>query len=81
MRKIYVLSEFYQNILCQRPAAADAPLVSGQVLRALSLSIARSNSAFCGELQKAEFERDLIRERTGAGREAAKTQVFPSSAT
>src|SRR5271165_4389513 len=32
----------------------------------------RSNSAFCGAPQKAEFERDLIRERTGAGREAAR---------
>jgi DNA invertase Pin-like site-specific DNA recombinase len=31
-----------------------------------------AGSAFCRELQKAEFERDLIRERTGAGREAAK---------
>src|ERR1700730_2193393 len=29
-------------------------------------------SALCSSLQKAEFERDLIRERTGAGREAAK---------
>jgi len=29
-------------------------------------------SAFCRELQKAEFERDLIRERTSPGRQAAK---------
>jgi hypothetical protein len=29
-------------------------------------------SALCSSLQDAEFERDLIRERTGAGRKAAK---------
>jgi DNA invertase Pin-like site-specific DNA recombinase len=34
----------------------------------------RSNSAFCGEPQKAEFERNLIRERTLAGLKAARAR-------
>ena len=37
--------------------------------------IARStSSAFCRELQKAEFERNLIRERTLAGLKAARAR-------
>ena len=34
----------------------------------------RSNSAFCRELQKAEVERNLIRERTLAGLKAARAR-------
>jgi DNA invertase Pin-like site-specific DNA recombinase len=34
----------------------------------------RSNSALCGASHKAEFERDLIRARTGEGRERAKAR-------
>jgi DNA invertase Pin-like site-specific DNA recombinase len=37
-----------------------------------SRSIALSNLAFCGEPHNAEFERDLIRERTSAGRADAR---------
>src|SRR5271165_3610902 len=34
----------------------------------------RSNSEFCGAPQKAEFERNLIRERTVAGLKAARAR-------
>jgi DNA invertase Pin-like site-specific DNA recombinase len=39
-----------------------------------SLIRLRSNSALCGASHKAEFERDLIRTRTGEGRERAKAR-------
>jgi DNA invertase Pin-like site-specific DNA recombinase len=41
-------------------------------MASLRITAGSAYSAFCGEPQKAEFERDLIRERTGAGRKAAK---------
>jgi DNA invertase Pin-like site-specific DNA recombinase len=34
----------------------------------------RSNSAYCGAPQYSEFERELIRARTGEGRERAKAR-------
>jgi hypothetical protein len=39
-----------------------------------SRSISRSNSAFCGEPHNAEFERDLISERTKAGLASARAR-------
>jgi len=67
---INVVRSIFLGLPPNRPRARAAV----RPARVRSAMSSRSNSAFCRELHKAEFERNLIRERTLAGLKAARAR-------
>jgi DNA-binding CsgD family transcriptional regulator len=60
--------------VCGRPKRFPFSRAWARPARTRSRRISRSNSAYCGELQYAEFERAMLKERTKAGLDAARQE-------